>query len=1048
MFFMVEKAEKYINNLKKYIYQEKKEISEFLFHQGDIADAEKGSYNDLNWDRFVVGDYWGGKDLIFWFRKELNIPSDWQDKKVVLYFELGDSNRLGLGGAESLLYINGEPVQGLDVNHQEVLLKKEFLRYNPLFIAIKAFSGLKGNDLSFKEAFIAKVNQETEDYYYRASTILKTIKILEKGSYDYENLLKFLNESINIIDFRRPGNGQFYATVKAANRYLKGRIQKYQEGSTKRPVVTTVGHSHIDVAWLWRIKHTREKCSRTFSTVLHLMDQYPEYQFVQSSPQLYEYIKEDYPQIYSKIKERIKSGHWEVTGGMWVEADCNIPSGESLIRQFLLGTRFFRKEFNKGCKILWLPDVFGYSWALPQIIKKSGLKYFMTIKISWNQFNCPEYDTFNWRGIDGTEVLTHFITNPARGGTHQYTYNGILDPESVKGTWDKYREKHINDNLLLSYGWGDGGGGPTKKMIETGKKMQELPGIPEVKFGLAEPYFKELEEKVKDNKNLPVWDGELYLEYHRGTFTSQARIKRNNRYSEVLYHNVELFASMAERLLDNYYYPLNKINQGWKTILCNQFHDILPGSSIKEVYEDSSKDFEYVFTSGNQILDNSLVQIAASIALEGEKLVVFNPLSWSRGGLMALPLEDGLEEKAILNEDGNPLNSWVFEDTTGIKKLMVKVPEIPSLGYQAFAISNKEQLNTYLQHKCLSVQKNEIENKYFKIKINDHGQITSIYDKEVDRQILPSGQKANVLQVFEDVPMKWDAWDIDIYYQEKEYTVDDLLELKVEERDAERAVIRFKWKILNSIIEQRMIVYADKRRIDFKTEVDWHEHQLLLKAAFPVDVRATKARYEIQFGSVERPTHWNTSWDYAKFETCAHKWVDLSEGDYGVSLLNDCKYGYDVKDQTIRLTLIKSGIMPDQEADQGYHEFTYSLFPHRGNWLEGETTKEAYQLNYPLLTVRSNSSGGKLPIKNSLVTMDSESTILETVKKAEDGSGLILRFYEYGNRRDRVKVTFNQKINKVVECNLIEEKIQDISNNQNSFIFEIKPFEIKTCKIV
>jgi len=1049
MFYIKEKAKRYIDDLKQYVYIDEVPIKEFKFYQGDISEAYKVDFNDKNWNTINVGDGWGGKDVTVWFRTQVLIPEGWSKEKIALKLVIGEGHRGGLSGAESLIYINGYSVQGLDRNHHEVYLKPEWITKGRINIAIKAFSGLEDSSHLFKQANLVKIDAETEDFYYRVLTMLKTISVLEEGSIDYRNLLKFLNKAINTIDFRKPGSKEFYRSIKKANTNLKKELTEYKPKKENRPIVNVVGHSHIDVAWLWRLKHTREKCSRTFSTVIHLMEQYPKYQFLQSTPQLYEFIEEDYPEIFAKIKEKIECGRWEITGGMWVEADCNIPSGESLVRQFLFGTRYMKEKFGVDCNILWLPDVFGYSWALPQIIKKSGLKYFMTTKISWSQFNRPEYDTFRWRGIDGTEILNHFITTPGETEEPFYTYNGVLNPESVQGIWDNYHQKDINNELLLSYGWGDGGGGPTKEMIEIGNKMQELPGIPEVKFSKAEPFFKSLEEKTKDNPNLPIWDGELYLEYHRGTYTSQAQIKKNNRFSEILYHNVELFSSLTDVLIDDYKYPQKDINDNWKIILRNQFHDILPGSSIREVYEDSAEEFDQAMSSGERMLKDSLGELTKNIALDGEKLVVFNPLSWSRTGWISIPWEEGLSEKIFISEDGKKLFTKKIDSQD--KKLMIYMPEIPALGYKAFKVIKKEMKEEIIWpiRDQLIIEKDRIENKYYQIRLNKKGQIISLHDKEFQREILPKGSKANVFQAFEDRPMSFDAWDIDIYYQEKKYIIDDLVEIEVEETGPDRGVIRFKWCFLDSVIEQRMIVYADKRRIDFETNVDWHQHQILLKVAFPANIRSTKATYEIQFGNVERPTHWNTSWDYAKFETAAQRWADLSERNYGVSLLNNCKYGYDIKGHTLRLTLIKSGIEPDPEADQGHHSFTYSLYPHQGDWFEGETTKEAHELNYPLLATVSNNKdkGSSLPISCPLVNMKANSVILDTIKKAEDDNSLILRFYEYGNQWDTVKVELLHRIKNVLECNLVEEEIEEVKFDENKFEFKIRPYEIKSFKI-
>lgn len=1046
MYFTVNKGQRYINDLRRYLFEETIKIESFKHLSHDNPDAYKVDFDDSSWDDFAVGDYWGGRDQIHWFRTDVHIPENWINDKVALFIVPGSGQEGGLAGSETLAYIDGVPVQGLDTNHHQIHILPKWKKKGRIKVALKAFSGLQRERRWFKAASLVRINEAAEDFYFRALAILETIKVLPEGDFDRETLTRFLNDAINAVDFRKPGSPVFYESIAEANEALKQRLAEYKPAGENKPIITAVGHSHIDVAWLWRLKHTREKSSRTFSTVNHLMREYPEYQFIQSQPQLYDYIKNDYPEIYEEIKANVAAGKWEVTGGMWVEADCNVPSGESLVRQFLLGTRFMKEEFGVDCSILWLPDVFGYSWALPQIIIKSGLKYFMTTKISWSQYNRPTYDTFMWRGLDGTEVLTHFITTTEARTPQFYTYNGMLNPASAQRSWEHYQQKDINNELLLAYGWGDGGGGPTKEMIEMGKRMQELPGIPEIRFGKAEPYFKRLEDRVADNPKLPVVDGELYLEYHRGTYTSQAKIKKNNRRSEILLHDVELFNSLALRCVEGHQYPQDEINENWKILLRNQFHDILPGSSITEVYEDSEEEFAELFQSGEKHLDNALYSIASQIGLDGEKLVVFNSLPWERSGIVALPWNEESAGKGFYTENGTRLLSKVVE-YDGSKRVEIQVPNIPGLGYKTFIIRSDDGSQFPEIARGVQFKDGVIESKYYRITLNECGQIVSLYDKEAQREVVPKGKAANVLQAFEDRPMSFDAWDIDIYYREKEYPVNNLVKWDVLENGPDRVVLDFQWKFSDSVINQKMIVYADHRRIDFRTDVDWNEHQILLKAAFPVDVRSIKATYEIQFGNVERPTHWNTSWDYAKFETVAQKWVDLSERDYGVSLLNDCKYGHDIKDNVMRITLIKSGIDPDPYADQGHHQFTYSLLPHEGDWFHAETTQAAYELNYDLLASYVNTPAGKLPAEGRLLTVESKSTILDTVKKSEDGTDLVLRFYEFGNRRDRVSVQFPETLESVTECNLMEEDDQPVEFDENGFSFELKPYEIRTFKI-
>jgi alpha-mannosidase len=1060
MFLKEGKIERYLKDLKSNLNQQELSIENFKIYPGSLEAKTLPDFSTLAAKNFKVGERWGGKNTVNYFKTAVTLPAEWDQSQGKIYLEIipGTSHPGGLSGTESLLYLNGRALQGLDRKHSLVLLGEEELAQSgqngdptELEIVIKAFSGLEAAEQQFKKAALIYRDRNLEDFYRLALTLKESIETMAEGNNLRQKLLNKLNQAFNIIDFRKPGSAQFLETAVEANQYLKSSLQDLKADSAKNlPQITAVGHSHLDLAWLWQLLHTREKTARTFSTVLKLMDEYPDYTFVQSSPQLYKFIKEDYPKIYAKIKEKIKEGSWEVTGGMWVEADCNLTSGESLVRQFLHGRQFIKKEFDLDWNILWLPDVFGYSWALPQIIKKSGMKYFMTTKISWSQFNRPEYDTFNWRGIDGTEVLTHFITTPEVNNDEPfYTYNGVLNPESVKGIWDNYQQKNINDELLLAYGWGDGGGGPTRKMIEAGKKMKAVPGLPEIKFGSAEDYFSRLEARVSTTKELPVWDGELYLEYHRGTFTSQAEIKKNNRKAEILLHDAEFFNSLtaAENYLE---YPKRLFKKNWETVLKNQFHDILPGSSIKEVYQDSAAEFKEVFESTEAALNSSLAKIAAQVEGAEKKLVVFNSLPWQRSGYIEfegreimiddLPASGYKAYNIVESGEGLKLEAEIAaQKEADFRESQIQYLKAKSDSQAAGADSRKNLLK-------LKEEKKLLENRYYRIKLNELGQINSIFDRQYQREILPAGSRANLLQAFEDRPMRFNAWDIDIYYQEKEYQIDNLKAMKIDKL-TDRIIVNLEWVFLDSTIAQKMIIYANQRRLDFKTSIDWQEEQILLKTAFPVDLRTTKATYDIQFGNVERNAHWNTSWDYAKFETVGHKWADLSERAYGVSLLNDCKYGYDIKDQTMRLTLIKSGVYPDPAADQGEHSFTYSLYPHGGDWFEGETVKEAYELNYPLQTVISQANKGGQPQQKSFIEVEAESTILETVKKAENSEDLILRFYEYGNRREKVKVKLDFKLKEIKECNLIEEDLAEAESEDAAFEFKIKPYEIKTFKV-
>ncbi len=1039
MYFTVEKIQKHLGDVRSAMDRAAIDIPCFRYFEGDQINAWRVDFDNSGWPEFSTGSKWGGYDSTAWFRARVPIPEAWRDQKVVLRFKVGPRDGGG-STAESLLYVNGKPLQGLDIWHEEAWLPPEEMRSGLVQVAIKAWSGVIDVPLRrrFHTAQLVRVDETAEQLYYSLDTILKVVKTLPEEDFRRVQMLQALESAYRRIDFLKPRSEWFYQSLRDALSVLDAEMARLDGHNEPKPLVVGVGHAHIDVAWLWRVAHSREKTSRTFSTALHLMRQYPDYHYMHSTPQLYTYLKEDYPDIYRQVKEQVAEGRWEPTGGMWVEADVNIPSGESLVRQFLYGKRFFCQEFEMDSKVLWLPDVFGYSPALPQIAKKSGIDYFLTSKISWNQYNRFPYDTFQWRGIDGTELLTAFVTTPADNG--RFTYNGMLEPKDVKGMWDQYRQKEVNSELLQLFGWGDGGGGPTKEMLEAGQRMRNLPGLPRVEFGAAEPYFERLGKRL-ENKRLPVWDGELYLEYHRGTYTSQAFNKNANRRSEFLFHDAEWLSSVASILLPDRAYPQDRLRRGWELILLNQFHDVLTGSSIHEVYEDSALDYAAIRQIGEDAVCAAQVSLLEHIELEQDSLVIFNALGFDRGGLLDLPWSEALDGRSLSGEDGQSLPAQVVCRGKD-QRILLETPDIPGLGYLACPLVDAlvEQLAGELV-----VTPTRLENRYYRIELNARGQITSLFDKQAGREVLAPNQRGNVLQVFEDKPLDCDAWDIDIYYQDKVREVTDLVEATVVESGPVRGVLELRWRLLDSEIAQRLTIYRASRRIDFVTQADWHEHQALLKVAFPVDIRATHATYDIQFGALERPNNWNTSWDAARFEVFAHKWADLSEGDYGVSLMNDCKYGYDVKDNVLRLTLIKSGIYPDPNADQGRHQFTYSLLPHEGDWRKGSVVQAAYSQNEPLFGALRVAGKGDLPAQFRLVEVDANHVMVETIKQAEDEKAWVIRLYETNQQRKKAAhLKFARPIRKAVECNLIEQPLGPAKLDGGSIEFSIGPYEIKT----
>ena len=1107
-FLTVEKLNKLQREVGKAVYREVRDIACFKLHEGDCPGAERPDFCDEGWADFQVGDTWGGYDVIAWFRARVPIPEGWHDQRLYLRFLVGPRDGGG-STAETMLYVNGTPLQAIDVWHSEAWLPPEHLQADTLAVALKAWSGvLELPPLRrFKVAQLIRIDAAAEHFYHLSNTLLQAIVELDENDLRRVRLLQALDEAYGCIHFVQPKSERFYRSLQQAGEHLAQRLEALGALEELKPRVYGIGHAHIDMAWLWRLGHSREKAARTFTTALHLMRQYPEYRFMHSSPQLYKFLQADYPALFERVKERVHGCQWEITGGMWIEADVNIPSGESLVRQFLLGKEYIRREFGADSRLLWLPDVFGFSWSLPQIARKSGMKYFLTSKMSWSQFNRIPYDTFRWRGIDGTELLTHFVTAQEYDEekaklSRIHTYNAGFYPIEVKSLWHNYRQKDVNDELLLLFGRGDGGGGPTKEMLESARVLRNLPGFPYAGQEKAEPFFARLEQRL-NGKLLPVWDGELYLEYHRGTYTSQAFNKRANRKAEVLYHTAEWLSALADIVRAEDEYPAGRLREGWEMLLLNQFHDIVTGSSIRQVYEDSYQEYVHIEEIGREALTQARNRLLAGIHADTDSVVVFNPLAWQRDGLVALPYTPALAGKTILAEGGRPAStqvivaSWgagvlgsggagvqgcrgaevqgsgddshdrpvlsqqvttageTFLDVTGMARpieeqqmLLLHVQNVPALGYATFPLVDT---TTVPDPDKLIVTARRLENRYYRAELNERGQMVSLWDRQRQREVLAEDGRGNVLQAFQDKPLHFDAWDIDIYYQEKMEEIDDLIEAAVEETGPLRGVLRLRWRCYDSVISQHLTIYRHSPRIDFRTEIDWQEQDLLLKVAFPVAIRASQASYDIQFGTIERPTHWNTSWDYARFEVVGHKWADLSEGDYGVALLNDCKYGYDVKDNVLRLTLIKSATWPDAQADRGYHRFTYSLLPHGGDWRAGDVVAQGYDLNVPLLAQAITAHPeGKLPGRYQFAAADTHHVIVETVKKAEADDAWIVRVYERQQRRNpAITITFGQPLVRAEACNLIEEEEADPSLHYagRHLTFALKPYEIKSFKV-
>ena len=1031
MIFAKERVQVICDQLKKFSKVQKVELAQWQVKEGNFlrpADAETAAGA---WEPFDSRNmHWYGPDRHYWFRTEFTVPEEFDGKPLWLIFHTQIEEWDDGKNPQFLLFIDREIVQGLDMNHREVLVTECAQAGKAYHIDLQSYTGTLHSEFRLiGEA--AEIDSQIQGLYYDLQVPVWAFDRMDRDDRTRLDIEAVLNSTINLLDFRKVPSTEFSASVHKAREYVKRKLYENMAGFNE-VIATCIGHTHIDVAWWWTVEQTREKVARSFATVLKLMEEYPDYRFMSSQPQLYAFLKERYPELYEKVRLRIREGRWEPEGGMWLEADCNLTSGESLVRQFMHGKKFFKEEFGVDNRILWLPDVFGYSGALPQIMKKCGIDYFMTTKLSWNQFNKVPYDTLLWRGIDGSEVFTHFISTLGVGQPENSfftTYNGMLHPDAIMGGWTRYQNKEINNDILVAFGYGDGGGGPTRQMLETSTRMDKgVKGIPKVRQEFSRKYFEELEVRVKDSNRLPKWEGEFYFEYHRGTYTSMARNKRSNRKSELMLMDLELLSVMAGSAgID---YPAKELDSLWKTVLLNQFHDILPGSSIKEVYEQTAKEYTQVAETAGNLIKERL----SALAGKGDAVVLFNTLGFDRDDVVLL---GDMKAESLRDENGTVYPVQQTADGT-----VAYVKGLPSKGYKSFTVYEQED-SIVRASAPFKITENGIETPFYEIRFTEDGNISSLFDKENCRQVLKDGRYGNQLIVYEDKPIYYDNWDIDIFYTEKYWDVNNIISMEWIENGPVRATLEIKRAFSSSLVSQKIHFYAESRRIDFVTYVDWHENQHLLKVQFPLEIHSDEAAFDVQFGNVTRKTHRNTSWDQARFESCGQKWADISEGGYGVSILNDCKYGHSVQEGNLSLTLIKSGIEPNPNTDQEEHYFTYSLYPHAGTWREGNTVQEAAKLNQPAYTV----AGAGDNLNFSLLSADAEHVMVETVKCAESGSSMIIRVYDYQNKRGPVSLKLNGKVNRVTECDLLENDLFNAEHTENSFDFYIKPYEIKTFKV-
>jgi alpha-mannosidase len=791
------------------------------------------------------------------------------------------------------------------------------------------------------------------------------------------------------LDPRPPGLDEAArASVAAAGEALDRGLAALAARHPPAGALLLSGHAHLDLAWRWPLSETRLKARRTLSTQAGLLDRHPELHFNQSTAQLYAWLEEDDPELFDRVRAHAATGRLEPIGGMWVEPDCNMPSGESLVRQLLYGQRWFERAFGHRHTVCWLPDCFGFTPALPQLLAGAGIRRFLTIKLSWSETNRFPHDLFWWEGLDGTRVLAHMFDNPDGG------YNGLVGPRAALATWRGFRGRDAHPESLLSVGYGDGGGGPTEDMVLRARELDGFPALPAQRFGRVDAFFDRAEASAADAE-LPVWSGELYLELHRATLTTQGRTKRLHRRAERDLVAAEAIGSVCALAGGE---PPASLEDAWRVVLRNEFHDILPGSSIREVYEDAERELGDVVARAAAEIDARLDELAGRLTGHGEGVLVVNP------DLSARPLR--------MTAGGEPLTAP--GEVKGLEVAVVRPaqPDEPA-----------------------SASGRTLENGLVRVAVAADGTLASVYDKRAGREVL--ADRGNQLWAYVDKPRAWDAWDIDATYAQDGDELEPASDIAVVEDGPHRAAIRVVRRFRDSTVTQDVRVWAGSARVDLHTRLDWHDRRRLLKARFPLAIRSPRATFETAFGVVERATHRNTSWDAARFEVPGHRFADLSEPGYGAALLNDGRYGHHALGSELGLSLLRSPIWPDPLADEGEQELTYSLLPHPGGWLEGGVLSEAEDLNRPLLARRvSRGAGASLrPLRVGGLPAG-----LGTLKPLEDGGGLLLRVYEPQGARGEVTLELPPGWTADATLDLLEEPAGPPA-------FGLAPFEVRTWRL-
>ena len=1034
-------------------------INDWRFHIGAFAHGEAVDLDDSSWQTIHTPFQSDTKDTV-WFRTWVEVP------KALDGYDLTGSRMWieSLRDNYAAVYFNGQRVSsGADA--EPLVLFGAAKPGDKALVAIKLEKSDDGQSLDPQSLYFDPPSSRPnpQDIYTECVSAALLIPSLASDVPAERALLEKAIADMKMDALNRNDQEGFDRSLRSAQQDLQAL----------RPLLQTAtfhltGNSHIDAAWLWPWTETVDVVRRTFGTALQLMDEYPDYTYTQSALQYNVWMAEKYPDMNAEIAKRIKEGRWEVLGGMWVEPDLNMPGGESLVRQLLIGQRTMKQLYGVTTRVGWNPDSFGYNWQLPQIYKKSGIDYFVTQKLANNEINPLPFKLFWWESPDGSKVLTYF--------PHSYA-NRDLDPIRLSNDLVKARTQSPGMlDMMDLYGVGDHGGGSTRAILDQGTHwMQPGSVMPAMKFGTAQSYFSGIEKKVASSSpawnykamaqgvaallvpaegeiSIPTWKDELYFEHHRGTYTTQANQKRNMRDSEEQLLTAEKYSSLA--WLDGKPYPAKELNEAWKKALFNQFHDLAAGSGIGVIYQDAQRDYDQIRWATDEASSAALHAIQARIDTRTAGVVpvlVFNALGWQRSGLVNVNVqmpEGTINGVSVLDSHNHVLPSQIIatDAATHTFQLLVEARDIPSLGYEVLHVV-PGRLNFPSD---LHVSGLTLENAALKVTVDANtGCITSLYHKADGFETLATGACGNQLETFKDKPLDDDAWNIDPGTLDHFTALDHADSVKLVEQSPLRAVIRVSRKWQSSTFVQDIALYSGSDQVEVVNNIDWHETHVLLKAAFPLATSSTEATYEIPYGTINRPTTRNNSWEQAKFEVPALRWAELGDGKHGLALINNSKYGYDCQGNVLRLTLLRSPVSPDPNADRGRHSFTFALYPHAGDWKNALTIRHGYEYNSSLSALQVQPHGGELPLVHSFVGLQAGNVVLTAVKKAEDANGLILRFYEWAGKDGTAVIHVPPGVTSASLTNLMEaEQGAPLSvTGSDTVTVPVHPYEITSVRI-